>query len=245
LGIFKTRPSELKFWILSRKSQIGTVIVAVLLVAATATTTIALTSDPDSAVASTPDTAVRVSVIGDSYSSGFGNQIVWPSLVAAGSQLSISDVAFPGAGYVSGPGGSGPLAAQIDKALASKPAVVVVFGGMSDVSKADGLVAQSATDLFTELIRRAPTTKLIVLGPISHTDPVPEPYIKVDSAVAGAAKATHTTYVSMVHEKWLVGNGLIQDDDLTPTDQGQSILARHLSPILQGYVRKQDKATVS
>lgn len=228
-----------------RKSQIGTVVLAVLLVAATATATIALTDHAPETVASAPDDAVRVSVIGDSYSSGFGNSnMVWPSLVAAGSQLSVSNEAFPGTGYVSGAGHNGPFAAQIDKALASKPTVIVVFGGMSDALKPDGLITQSATDLFMELIRRAPTVKLMVLGPIWHTDPVPEPFIRLNSTVASAASATHTTYIPLIQEKWLVGDGLIQDDGFTPTDEGQSVLARQLGPILLGDIRKQDRAAL-
>jgi hypothetical protein len=236
---------RVRAWILSRKSEIGTAFLAVLLVSATATATIVLTRHAREVAASAPEETVRVAVIGDSYSSGFGNQVVWPALVAVGSQLSISDVAFPGTGYVSSPGRSGPFTAQIDKALASKPAVIVVFGGMSDASKSDGLVAQSAIDLFTEVIRRAPATKLMVLGPISHTDPVPEHFIKLDSAVASAAAATHTTYIPLINEKWLVGAGLIQDDGFTPTDLGQSVLARHLGTILLGHIRKQDKAAAS
>jgi hypothetical protein len=236
---------RVKAWIMSRKSQIGTVFMAVLLVVATATATIALTGHAPEVVASAPVGTVGVSVIGDSYSSGLGNQVVWPALVAAGSQLGISDVAFPGAGYVAEPGRSGPFAAQLDKALASKPAVIVVFGGMSDASTADGLIAQSATDLFLELIRRAPATKVVVLGPIAHTDPVPERLMKLDSAVAGAARVAHTTFIPLINEKWLVGDGLIQGDDFTPTDLGQSVLARHLSPILLGHIRKQDKAAAS
>ena len=234
----------MRAWILSRKSLIGTVSLALLLVIATATATFALTHEPHEAVASAPEDIVRVSVIGDSYSSGLGNQTAWPSLVAAGSQLSISDVAFPGTGYVAETEHSGSFAAQVDKALASKPAVVVVFGGMSDASVSDGLIAQSATDLFLRLIRLAPKAKLIVLGPISPADPASDRFLKLDSTVAGAAQATHTTYVRLIQEKWLVGDGLIQADGFSPTDQGQSALARHLSPVLLGAIRKQDKAVL-
>lgn len=241
----------MKAWIFRRKSQIGTVVLAVLLVAATATATIVLTDHAPETVASAPDDAVRVSVIGDSYSSGFANYMVWPSLVAARSQLSVSNEAFPGTGYVGGAGHNGQFAAQIDKALASKPAVIVVFGGMSDAFggmsdalKPDDLITQSATELFMELIRRAPTVKLMVLGPIWHTDPVPEPFIRLNSAVASAASATHTTYIPLIQEKWLVGDGLIQDDGFTPTDEGQSVLARQLGPILLGHIRKQDRAAL-
>ena len=234
----------MRAWILARKSLIGTVSLAVLLVIATATATIALTHQPQEAVASAPEDIVRVSVIGDSYSSGLGNQTAWPSLIAAGSQLSISDVAVPGTGYVAETGHSGPFAAQVPKALASKPAVVVVFGGMSDVSGSDGLIAQSATDLFLNLIRLAPAAKLVVLGPISPADPVSDRFVKLDSTVAAAAQAAHATYIGLIQEKWLVGEGLIQADGFSPTDQGQSALARHLSPVLQGAIRKHNKAVL-
>jgi lysophospholipase L1-like esterase len=234
----------LRAWILSKKSQIGTVSLAVLLVIATAAATIALTHQPHEAVASAPEDTVRVSVIGDSYSSGLGNQTAWPSLIAAGSQLSISDVAFPGTGYVAETGHSGSFAAQVNKALASKPDVVVVFGGMSDASVSDGLIAQSATDLFLNLIRLVPKAKLIVLGPISPADPVSDRFLKLDSTIAGVAQATHTTYIRLIQEKWLVGEGLIQADGFSPTDQGQSVLAQRLGPVLQGAIRKHDKAVL-
>lgn len=192
-------------------------------------------------VMATPNDHVRVSVIGDSYSSGFGNHVVWPSLVAAGSQLSISNYASPGAGYV-GAGQSEPFDAQVGKALASKPAIIVVFGGMADVAKSEDLIVQAATDLFTQLARRAPAVELVVLGPIWHQDPVPEPFIRLDSNIASAASATHTTYISMINEKWLVDESLIQEDNFTPTDEGQSVLASRLGPILLRYMRNQDRA---
>jgi hypothetical protein len=235
----------LRAWILSRKSQIGTVVLSVLLlVAATATTTMVLTRRVPEMVVPAPDDQVRVSVIGDSYSSGFGNNVVWPSLVAAGSQVSVSNAAYPGAGYVGGAGQSGPFAAQIEKALASKPAIIVVFGGMTDALKSDDLITQSAIDLFTELARRAPTVELVVLGPIWHEDPVPETFIRLHADVASAAKTTNTTYIPLIEEKWLVGDGLIQDDNFTPTDEGQSVLARQLGPVLLSYIRKQDRTSL-
>ncbi|MCW2685538.1 MAG: hypothetical protein JWR37_428 [Mycobacterium sp.] len=223
-----------------RASQIATVVVAVLLVAATAMTTLALTRDTSSAPPATPNNMIRVAVIGDSYSSGLGNNVVWPSLLAGSADLSISNVAFPGAGYVGGTGESGPFAGQIDKALASKPDIIVVFGGINDVGKSKELITQSAIDLFAGLTRRAPTARLIVLGPLWHEDPAEEAFYALDSAVNQGADDTHTTYISLIRETWLVGDGLIQSDGIHPTDEGQSILARQFGPVLLREIRQRD-----
>ncbi len=234
----------MKSWIVARKYQIGTILVAMLLIAATATTTTVLTGHAPKTVTAAPDEPVRVAVIGDSYSAGFRNDVVWPSLFAASSQLSISNAAYAGTGYVGGAGQNGPFAQQVDKALASRPAIIVVFGGMSDAARSDDLITQSVTDLLTELTRRAPAAKVVVLGPIWHQDPVPDSYMKLDAAVGNAANTTHTTYIRLIDENWLVGDGLIQDDDFTPTDAGQLILAGHLGPILLSYIRAQDRAVL-
>ena len=227
----------MKSWLLSRRSMIGTVVLALLLVVATATTTVVLTSRTGETVPPPPNGPVRVSVIGDSYSAGSNNDVTWPSLVAAGSPLSISDVAVADASYAGGAGQSGRFAEQIDKALASKPGVIVVFGGLGDAGLPDDQITQSAIDLFAELTRRAPNVKLVVFGPIWHHDPVPDVFMALDADLATAAKTTHTNYISLIRERWLIADGLMQGD-AAPTDDGQSVLARRLNPLLLEQVRE-------
>jgi hypothetical protein len=221
------------------KSQLATLIVAILLVAAAVLVTLAVARPKPAAPAAACDHTLRVAVIGDSYSAGLNTGIVWPSLVAGSSTFSISNVALPSSGYVGGIGQSVPFASQVDKALASKPDIVIVFGGLNDVGQSTDLITQSATGLFTDLITRAPRAKLIVFGPIWHDDPAPPSALDIDSAVAAAANATHTTYISLVDEKWLVGEGLIQDDGVNLTDQGQTTLARELGPLIQRQIRQE------
>lgn len=233
----------MKSWLFSWRSTIGTVVLALLLVAATATTTVVLTSRTAETVPPPPDGPVRVSVIGDSYSAGSDNDVIWPSLVAAESPLSISAVAVADASYAGGAGQSGRFAEQIDKALASKPGLIVVFGGTGDVTLPDEQITQSAIDLFAELIRRAPNVKLVVLGPIWHQDPVPDVFVALDKDIAEAARTTHTTYISLIREDWLVADGLMRGD-IAPTDEGQSVLARRLNPILLEQVRESSRAVL-
>ena len=233
----------MKSWLLSRRSTIGTVLLAVLLVVATATTTAVVTTRTAETVPPPPEGPVRVAVIGDSYSAGSNNDVVWPSLIAAGSSLSISDVAVADASYSGGEGQSGRFAEQIDKALASKPGVIVIFGGLADAGLPDEQINQSAIDLFAELTRRAPNVKVVVFGPIWHHDPVPDVFMALDTDIATAAKTTHTTYISLIREKWLVADGLMQGD-AAPTDEGQSVLARRLNPLLLEQVRKPSRAAL-
>ncbi|CAN5603582.1 SGNH/GDSL hydrolase family protein [soil metagenome] len=222
-------------WLALRISGLGTVVLVLLLVAATAATTGAVTARTRHPLPPA-DSLVRVSVIGDSYSAGSANEVVWPTLMAAGSPLSISDVAVRDASYAGGAGRSGRFAEQVDKALASKPAVIVVFGGLGDAGRLGDQITQSAIDLFAELTRRAPTTKLVVLGPIWHTQPVPDVFIALDVHLENAARVTHTTYISLIHEDWLLADGAMQGD-IAPTDTGQLILARQLNPVLLEQIR--------
>ncbi|MDV3128673.1 SGNH/GDSL hydrolase family protein [Mycobacterium sp. 21AC1] len=235
--------ARMKDWVASRMSTFGTIALSLLLIAATATTTAAVTDRTRPSLPPPDDGPVRVSVIGDSYSVGTNNQVVWPILIAAGSPLSISIAAARDASYAGGAGQSGRFAEQIDRALASKPSVIVVFGGLGDVGEPDAQITQSAIDLFAELIRRAPTTKLVIIGPIWHTQPVPDVFITLDIDIERAARVTHTTYISLIHKDWLVADGLMQGDS-APTDDGQSVLARELNPILLDQIRNPRKSVL-
>jgi hypothetical protein len=216
----------------------GSVVLSVLLVAATVTTTVAVMNRTRQPLAA-PDGLVRISVVGDSYSAGSDNNVVWPTLLAGTSALSVSLVAVRDASYAGGAGHSGRFADQVDKALASKPSTIVVFGGLGDAGLPNAQITQSAIDLFAELIRRAPATKLVVFGPIWHTRPVPEVFTTLDAALGEAARVTFTTYISLIEQDWLVGDGMMQGD-VAPTDKGQSVLARKLNPILLEQVEALD-----
>lgn len=215
---------------------------ALLLILATATTTLALTRSEQHPPPPSTSGPLRIAVIGDSYSSGLDNAVVWPTLIAESSDLSISNLAVPGSGYVGGAGESGPFSAQVDKALATKPDLIVVFGGINDVGKSVDLINQSATDLFFELARRAPEVPRIVFGPLWHEDPPPEVALTIDAAINRAADQTSSPYVRLIDKTWLVGPGLIQDDGIHPTDQGQTIIASELAGILQTKIREQQVA---
>ncbi|CAN5378495.1 SGNH/GDSL hydrolase family protein [soil metagenome] len=222
--------------LVSRMSTLGAVLLLLLLIVGTVTTTVAVTSRSWQPLPR-PDSLVRVAVIGDSYSAGSDNDVVWPTLIATGSPLSISVVAVRDASYVGGAGRSGRFASQVDKALASKPTMIVVFGGLGDAGLPEAQITQSAVDLFAELIRRAPTSELVVLGPIWHEMPVPQVFTTLDDALEKAAWVTRATYISLIHKDWLTAAGTMQGD-VAPTDTGQLVLARQLNSILLEQIRE-------
>lgn len=216
----------------------STVLVALLLVAASVLVTYVVTQRQPVDQINTADSDVTIAVIGDSYTSGLNNAFTWPSVIADGSSLAISNFAIPGAGYVGGEGESGPFFDQLDRAVAAKSDVIIVFGGINDVGKTPELIQQSATDLLAELVRQAPESRVLVFGPIWHEDPPPEAALVIDRSVAAAAAETKVPYVPLIEMDWLVGEGLIQADEIHPTDEGQIVLARELGPLLQQQLRE-------
>lgn len=230
----------MKRWASALLAPLTTLLLAVLLVAATVAVTIAVVR-PAPLIVATPDKVIRVAVIGDSYTSGLNNTVVWPSLLAFSTNLAFSNVAFPGAGYVGGVGESGPFADQVDRALASKPDVIVVFGGINDVGRSKDLVTQAASDLYTRLARGAPNAQMLVLGPIWYLQDLPQAFYDADDAIAEAAQRSKIPYTSLIRKDWLEDDGMIQSDQVHPTDAGQLVLERNLGPLLVEQIRRRDK----
>lgn len=178
------------------------------------------------------DMPLRISVVGDSYSTGLPDAVVWPTLAAESTGWSIDNVSIFSAGYVA-TDGNGTFADQIDAALANKPDVILVVGGINDVGKPPELITQRAIDTLGELARRAPSAKLVVMGPIWHQIPVPEAAAVIDDSVGAAAAMLRLPYLSVVGEDWLVPEGLIQEDGIHPTEAGQRVLAQQIVASLE------------
>ncbi|CCQ13662.1 Lipolytic enzyme [Rhodococcus sp. AW25M09] len=188
--------------------------------------------DSSAPTVTTVDRPVRISVVGDSYSRGLPDTLVWPELAAESTGWSIDNVSIFSAGYVA-TDGNGTFADQIDAALAGNPDVVLVVGGINDVGKPPELITQRAIDTLGELARRAPTARIVVMGPIWHELPVPEAAGVIDNSVGTAAHTLRLPYLSVVGEDWLVPEGMIQEDGIHPTEAGQRVLAQQIVASLE------------
>ena len=206
-----------------------------LVIALVATVTLAVAAllrDDTPVLTAETDTALRVSVIGDSYSSGLAGSLVWPTLVEEAAGWDIDNESNYNAGYVN-TDGSGTFAEQIDRAVAGAPDVVLVVGGINDIGRPPELITQRAIDTLGALARAAPAAKIFVIGPIWHDLPAPEALTTIDDSVRSAAQMLRLSYSSVLNEDWLVPDGLIQDDAIHPTDAGQRVLAERITALLR------------
>lgn len=176
---------------------------------------------------------LRMAVIGDSYSAGSGEVNGWPTLMANTSSVGVTNVSLPNSGFLADAGGVGNFQAQAAKAIAAHPDVIVVFGGLYDVGKPTEQLAQAATDLFVSLARSAPAAKLVVVGPLWYTVPVPEVIVDIDETVGKVAQRLNITYLRVLDEPWLHAPGLVDAESSQPTDAGQQVLASELAAQLR------------
>lgn len=227
-------------WVPRYGPALRSIVLAVLLVvAAVAATWAVLRTGPDEGLsqpgASSGD-PLRVAVIGDSFSAGVNNSVVWTDILSDNPALSIANVARAGSGYVGGAGTNGTFAQQVNLALAAKPQVIVVFGGIYDLGKSSDLISQSATDLLNDLHLRAPNARIVTIGPIWHQHPPADAVVDVNRAIARAAEQTHTEYIDLLNANWLDDPVLLAPDQNSPNDAGQRILAAQLGDLLQPHL---------
>lgn len=168
---------------------------------------------------------LRLSVIGDSFTAGSDNDIVWPEILADRHAASLQNAGAGGAGYVAGADLAGTFADQIPDAVSTNPDVVLVVGSENDVDEDPAEVADEADALFATLADEAPTARVVVIGPIWSGDDLPAELYDVDAALADAAASAGLAYVGTLDDGWLADPDLLQDDGDHPTDDGQYALA--------------------
>lgn len=197
---------------------------------------------PSVELAGRESTPSRVAVISDSYTTGtdLGGLGVngWPAwawrILADQGRPVAADVAAEGrAGYgVRGDHNStfGDLTAR---AVRPDDALVVFFGSRNDQPVDAVDVAASAKGAFDLARRRAPTARLLVIGPPWPTADVPLRILQIRDALATVARASGARFVDPLVEGWFVGRPeLIGADGIHPTDAGHRYLAQRIAGVL-------------
>lgn len=184
----------------------------------------------------------RVAVISDSYTTGtdLGGlgangwpALAWRMLADQGRPVT-ADVAAEGrAGYgVRGDHNStfGDLTAR---AVRPDDALVVFFGSRND-EPVDALdVAGLARNALELARRRAPTARLLVIGPPWPTADVPVRITQIRDALAVVAMASGARFIDPLVERWFVGRpDLIAVDGVHPTDTGHRYLAERIAGLI-------------
>jgi lysophospholipase L1-like esterase len=174
-----------------------------------------------------------LAVIGDSYTAGADNPMMWPSKVAAKYGYKVKNVAVGGTGYS---GTAGTFGDQLSAAVAAKPTVLIIAGGRNDALRASE-VRVSAADLLSKAKQQLPGTRIIVIGPMWDSTAPISGVEDVNDAVQKAAAGANVEFHDALSENWLHDPNWIRDDKVHPNDEGEAQLAEHIGSIVAKSTR--------
>ncbi|MFC9786507.1 SGNH/GDSL hydrolase family protein [Rhodococcus sp. NPDC127528] len=193
---------------------------AVILVAALVTASAILRGSNEGEALPHP---LRIAVVGDDFTAGRQNRVVWPTLLAQRTGWSVSNFALPGAGYLADGAGGYAFTYQVDRAQGADPDFILVFGGLKDTGFPEAAPIQAGAAAAIHKIVLGGERPLVI-GPTWYETPVPEAVTRVSDAAQAAAKSTGVPYLDALDPPWLTPP-LMQADRAYPTDEGQSLLA--------------------
>jgi acyl-CoA thioesterase-1 len=139
----------------------------------------------------------RVTVLGDSYSAGYGVALAdsWPSLSAAQLGAAVTVRSLGGTGYAASP--CGPHDTFADRAASvrsTRPDLVIVQGGLNDVLASPEAIRAGATRMLDSL----GGVDVVLVGPPAAPKWTAEAK-RVDRTLASFAAAHHVRYVSTLY----------------------------------------------
>jgi len=179
---------------------------------------------------------LSIAVVGDSYTAGSHNRVVWPTLLAQRTGWSVSNLALPDAGFVADGQGGHAFTYQVDRAQGTHPRIIVIVGGLADDGLADmGPVGIGAIDAINKI--KVGGQRALVIGPTWYETPVPESVRRVSDAVRRVAEGAGVPYLDALDPPWLIRD-LMQPDLSGPTDEGQSVLADKIAAWLRTEVAR-------
>jgi hypothetical protein len=168
-------------------------------------------------------TALDIAVVGDSYSAGRLNRVVWPTLLAQRTGWSVANFALPATGFAADGAGGQAFTWQVDRALAARPRTVLIVGGYDDGGFAGtGNIGPSAVDGINKVIRAG--KQVLVIGPTWFEVPIPPTVAAVSDEVRQAAENSRTPFLNALNPPWLTPAQMLRDRS-GPNDDGQSVIA--------------------
>lgn len=179
---------------------------------------------------------VTIAVIGDSYTAGRLNRVVWPTLLAQRTGWSVSNFALPGSGFAAdGPGGYA-YSWQVDRALAADPHTVLIVGGVDDGGfSGTGNITQGAVDAINKVIRAG--KQVLVVGPIWWGLPIPPTVTGISDEIQKAAEQTDVPFLNGLDPPWMGPDQMLADRS-GPNDDGQSVIADKIAAWLRTEVKQ-------
>jgi hypothetical protein len=214
-------------------TAVATVLVMVLFVGMLATASLVVLIVDDEPPRQWP---LGIAVVGDQYTAGFGNQLVWPTLMAQRTGWSVSNFALPDAGFVAdGRGGHG-FTYQVDRAQGAHPEVVVIVGSIADSRFSDtGPISVGALEAINKI--KLGGDQALVVGPTWFETPVPQSVRRVSDAVRTVADGAGVPFLDALDPPWLTKDQM-RADLKGPNDEGQSAIADKIAAWLRSEVAR-------
>lgn len=194
-------------------------------------------STPDADTVAAPLSApLRVVTLGDSLMAGSGleRDEAWPALLAQRDDLSITNLACGGMGFVVS-GECGTSYAGFSPAVAAlQPEVILVQSSSNDFWQDPDEIRADTDDTVTQLRDAAPDARIVGLSTIWNDEPeVPDDTATTSDALRSAVDSVGGMFVDVGqplsgHPEWM------QDDDVHPTAEGQQAIEQSVMTALQG-----------
>ena len=181
-----------------------------------------------------PSWGVSIAVVGDSYTAGSNNRVVWPTLLAKRSGWSVANFALPGAGFAADGHGGHAFSYQVERAQEAHPRTILIMSGMADEGFAGaGDVRFGAIDAINKISLNG--ERAIVIGPMWYQAPVPASVASVSDEIRKVADDAGVPYLDALDPPWLTTDQM-QPDMRGPTDEGQSVIADKVAAWLRTEV---------
>ncbi len=163
-------------------------------------------------------------VIGDSYSEGVDNSVVWPQLLAESRGYHLVNMSIGGTGYVNG-AFSTTFGDRITSADIERPGIIIFAGSRNDIWYSPAEVRAAAREALVTAQDRFPRARIIAIGPIWDSSTPTDEARDINSAVREAAEASSVEFIDALSADWLADRSLIHADGIHATDAGQQALS--------------------
>jgi acyl-CoA thioesterase I len=163
-------------------------------------------------------------VIGDSYSEGVDNTVVWPQLLAEERGYRLVNLSIGGTGYVNGAFAT-TFVDRIKSADLERPSIIIFAGSRNDIVFSSAEVEAAAREALASAQDRFPDARIVAIGPIWDSSTPVDEVRAINSAVSQAADASGIEFVDALSADWLADRSLIHADGIHATDAGQQVLS--------------------
>lgn len=187
------------------------------------------------AVDAVPASPVTIAAIGDSYTAGRNNQVVWPTLLAQRTGWAVANFALPDSGFAADGQGGHAFSYQVLRAQQVRPRAIVIMSGVTDAGYAfTGAVKAGTVDAVGKSILTG--AQVLVVGPTWYELPVPAAVKAVADEIRAAAEEAGVPFLDALNPPWLAVDDM-QSDLGGVTDEGQSVIADKVAAWLRVVVR--------